>query len=151
MHCRSCGADVNAKAEVCTSCGVRPLNDTKFCQECGASTHDEQEICTSCGCRLIRQSRSGYNFDMNSSSLVYPSNPPKSPGVAVILSCFFCGAGQIYLGQVTKGLVLLVSCFLLVYSAGPFPLAINIATMIDAYTIGKKLENGQPVGQWEFF
>lgn len=150
MHCRSCGAALNPKAEICVSCGVRPLNGTNFCQECGASTKENQEICTSCGSRLLSVNQ-GYVFG-SSTDLVYPAKPPKSPGTAVLLSCLLSGGGQIYLGQVTKGIVIiLVALFLGVFSYGGLTLAINILSMIDANAIGKKLLDGRPVGQWEFF
>lgn len=52
MHCRNCGAEINEKAEICVSCGVRPLSEKKFCQECGAETKPNQELCIKCGCLL---------------------------------------------------------------------------------------------------
>lgn len=33
----------------------------------------------------------------------------KSPGLAAVLSFFFCGLGQIYNGQILKGLIFLVA------------------------------------------
>jgi len=33
----------------------------------------------------------------------------KNPGVAAVLSFFFCGLGQIYNGQILKGIVMLVA------------------------------------------
>ncbi len=36
----------------------------------------------------------------------------KSPGLAAVLSFFFCGLGQIYNGQILKGLILLVAYFI---------------------------------------
>lgn len=33
----------------------------------------------------------------------------KNPGVAAVLSFFFCGLGQIYNGQILKGIVILVA------------------------------------------
>jgi hypothetical protein len=52
MFCRSCGKQVADNAEICMSCGVKPLNATNFCQSCGASTTSEQELCVKCGVRL---------------------------------------------------------------------------------------------------
>ncbi|NLP37987.1 MAG: TM2 domain-containing protein [Firmicutes bacterium] len=151
MYCRNCGAAVNEKAEVCMSCGVRPLNGNKFCQECGAETSEKQEICTKCGCRLVGAGSSGVKID-GSSGMVYPSDPPKSPTTATLLSCFITGIGQIYLGQTLKGIVWLIGGILLsLATGGILALPIWIAVMVDAYRIGKKLESGQPVGQWEFF
>lgn len=52
MHCRNCGKEVLEKAEICPSCGVRPLAEKIYCQECGAETKPNQEICVKCGMRL---------------------------------------------------------------------------------------------------
>lgn len=150
MHCRSCGTSINSKAEICVHCGVRPLNATDYCQECGAHTTEYQEICTSCGSRLLN-TKNTFSFG-DSSDLVYPSNPRKSPGTATLLSCLFSGVGQIYLGQTLKGItIILVAIFLGSISVGSLALAINILSMIDANMIGNKLLRGQPVKQWEFF
>ena len=58
MYCRECGHSVNENAEICTNCGVRPLNGNKFCQSCGTETKDNQELCVSCGAKLVTNSRS---------------------------------------------------------------------------------------------
>ena len=52
MYCRNCAAEVAENAEICTKCGVRPLNASKFCQNCGGETKPEQELCVKCGVRL---------------------------------------------------------------------------------------------------
>ena len=62
MYCKNCGKEVNEKAEICTSCGVRPLTEKKFCQECGSETKENQEICVKCGVRLISDKK---NEDRN--------------------------------------------------------------------------------------
>lgn len=36
----------------------------------------------------------------------------KSPGLVAVLSFFICGLGQIYNGQILKGLILLVAYFI---------------------------------------
>ena len=57
-----------------------------------------------------------------------------------------------YLGQVAKGAVLLVSDIILsFFTAGIAALPFWIIAMIDAHQIGKKLEAGQTVGLWEWF
>ena len=82
--------------------------------------------------------------------MIQPSSPPKSPVVALILSLLLLGgAGQIYLGQVTKGIVLIVATVLL--SCIGIGFIIWIVGIIDAYMIGQKLEGGEPVAEWEFF
>ena len=74
--------------------------------------------------------------------MIHPSG--KSASLALLLSCLIAGIGQIYLGQTLKGLVILAVTFV----TGPIGWVIG---MIDAYLIGKKLEAGQSVGEWEFF
>lgn len=149
MYCRHCGSEVNEKAVVCVKCGVHPLNDSQHCQECGQPTNEKQEICTSCGCRLMRINTTSAG---GGADVIYPSNPPKSPGTAAFLSCLITGVGQMYLGQVKKGLAWLLGGIVLgAISAGILSVPIVIASIVDAHKIGQKLANGQPVGQWEFF
>ena len=80
--------------------------------------------------------------------VVAPSG--KSAGLATLLSCILPGVGQIYLGQVIKGIVILAADIVLGCTV-IIPLVIWIVAMIDANKIGKKLEAGQSVQQWEFF
>lgn len=151
LFCRNCGTKVNKKAEVCISCGVRPLNGNEFCQECGAETSGKQEICIKCGCRLKSLSKGG-NLNIDAQEMVYPSNPPKNPWLAAFLSLCIVGVGQIYLGQTLKGIAWFIGGVILaVISSGILGPVILIAAIIDAYRIGKKLAEGSPVGKWELF
>ncbi len=52
MFCRVCGNSLNDKAEICVSCGCKPLNGKEYCQECGEKTTEKQEMCVKCGCKL---------------------------------------------------------------------------------------------------
>ena len=79
-------------------------------------------------------------------------NNGKSASTATILSCLVIGLGQMYLGQIMKGVAILLGGIVLsTVTAGILGLPIWIAAMIDAYKIGKRLENGETVGQWQFF
>ncbi len=91
-----------------------------------------------------RDERSGAGY-------IYPTNPPKSPH-ACWLNLLLAGVGQIHLGQVGKGLTIVVTTIvvsLLFPCVGTLTLAI-IAT-VDAYQVGAALRAGKPVGNWEFF
>jgi TM2 domain-containing membrane protein YozV len=93
-----------------------------------------------------------YSKSGGNGGFVYPSNPPKSPGTAALLSCLIVGVGQMYLGQIKKGLAWLLGIIVLSFiTAGVLWLPILIASIVDAYKTGQKLANGQPVGEWEFF
>lgn len=149
MYCRNCGSEVAENAEICTKCGVRPLNSNKFCQNCGSEVTAQQEVCTKCGVRLLGGIA---GFQGTGGKMISPSQPPKNPAVATILSCLIAGVGQMYLGQVLKGLVILLGGVVLaIITGGLAGIPIWIAAMVDAYMIGKKLESGQSVGEWEFF
>jgi hypothetical protein len=53
------------------------------------------------------------------------------------------------MGQTVKGIVLLVSSYvLLVVGLGAI---IWIASIIDGYLVGQVLASGRPVGEWQFF
>jgi TM2 domain. len=60
----------------------------------------------------------------------------KNPVVAFLLSFLFCGLGQIYNGQVSKGLLLLVLGWLTACGFG----ILWIISMVDAVMIAKKLQ-----------
>jgi len=63
-----------------------------------------------------------------------------------------CGARQVVLGQVAKGITLLLCNFALAFVTMGLTALITWPLMgIDAYLIAKKLRSGQPVGEWEFF
>lgn len=85
--------------------------------------------------------------------LILPSNPPKDPLLMGILSgCLIAGLGQMVLGQVTKGVMILIgSMVVAVLTAGISIFVTWPLGGIDAYLIAKKLKNGQSVGEWECF
>jgi TM2 domain-containing membrane protein YozV len=76
---------------------------------------------------------------------------PKSPGVALLLSFLWCGAGQIYCGRVGKGILMFVGAVALWFILLGW--IIQIWAMVDAYQTAKRmnlkylqrLQYGQPV------
>ncbi len=60
MYCRNCGNEVSENAEICLSCGVRPLLEKNFCQNCGKETQSNQELCVKCGVLLKSQATDGF-------------------------------------------------------------------------------------------
>lgn len=87
----------------------------------------------------------------NSTMQIQPSDPPKNPILAAVLSfILFGGVGQIYLGQQKKGIILIVVTVLL-YCAFGLGVIINILGAIDAYMLADKLQKGQPIGDMEWF
>ncbi len=87
---------------------------------------------------------------MQSTTQIAPSNPPKDPIIAAVLSLLLLGGvGQMYLGQTKKGVIILVATIVLA--------CVGVGALIpfvgayDAYVIGNKLKEGKPVGDMEFF
>lgn len=62
---------------------------------------------------------------------------PKSPGIALLLSLLIPGVGQMYNGQVAKGILMLIGCILawLVFLGW----IIWIWAMVDAYSTAKEM------------
>ncbi|MBP5674431.1 MAG: zinc-ribbon domain-containing protein [Lentisphaeria bacterium] len=161
MFCTNCGQEIPNNAAVCSHCGVAIGMEKKFCANCGQAVNANQAICLKCGCALPQmqtpnnmpqmQTPNNMNNAQNAGQkMIQPSG--KSATTATILSCLITGLGQIYLGQTIKGVVMLLGGIVIsLITAGIAGLPIWIITMVDAYKIGKKLEAGQSVGEWEFF
>ncbi len=67
---------------------------TKFCPSCGKELQFENaEICPNCGVRI--------------SSPPLPQSEIKSPGIAAIASFVVPGLGQIYCGQIGRGIMII--------------------------------------------
>jgi serine/threonine protein kinase len=73
----------------------------------------------------------------------------KSPFIAAVLSFLFLGgAGQMYLGQWVKGIIIIaVHIPLMLFGIGFFTIPLVVG---DAYGVAKKVKQGMPVGEWEF-
>jgi TM2 domain-containing membrane protein YozV len=72
----------------------------------------------------------------------------KNPGVAAVLSFFWAGLGQIYNGQLAKGLLFMVAyafCVLLIFVLIGIILVpiLWIIGMIDAYTTAQRYNETQ--------
>ena len=79
----------------------------------------------------------------------------KNPVTATILSVVITGAGQMYNGQVPKGIVMLIACLflglLLGVAAWLITIPVWVISAVDANLIAKKINSGKKVGDWEFF
>lgn len=152
MHCTNCGQEIANNAAVCTHCGVAVGQEKKFCANCGQAVNANQAICLGCGCPLAQTQMGNRmnNAQNGGQKTIQPSG--KSASTAVLLTCLITGLGQMYLGQVLKGVVILLAAIVIgVATAGVGAPVIWIVAMVDASKIGKKLEAGQSVGEWEFF
>jgi TM2 domain-containing membrane protein YozV len=146
MYCRNCATPIPNFAEYCPGCGLRQMYGRRFCQNCAIEVGPQQDVCLRCGVALV-----GSMIASPGQKLILPG-AGKSGATAAILSCLIVGLGQMYLGQILKGILLLgIAIVVGFYSFGLGALPISIIAIIDAYRVGSKLEAGRPVGEWEFF
>lgn len=116
---------------VCTSCGKN------ICSNCAMEVGGKI-ICKSCAEKMANNNiAAGPNASINH----------KEPILSVILSFFIPGLGQIYNGQVGKGLALIlgiiISVILMMFLCGFVTyLAIWLYAMYDAYIVADKLNKG---------
>ena len=88
----------------------------------------------------------------NSTITIQPSDPPKNPIVAAVLSLIVLGGvGQIYLGQQKKGIILIVAWVLGWCTFGVLTSVAAIVGAIDAYMLADKLQKGQAIGDMQWF
>jgi len=85
----------------------------RYCEHCGAEVPNGAKFCRSCGKALTQTGD-------NSPQPAVPAQPPaqyaaqgqpvfyKNPGVATVLSFLWAGAGQIYNGEIGKGIAFIV-------------------------------------------
>lgn len=113
---------------------------TKFCSNCGAEIDARAEICPKCGVRVAPPPPP-------------TSNPPtvmaerKNEGLSAVLSFLFVGLGQIYNGQIGKGIlfivvgVVAVLSMLILIGFLLYPL-FWVYNIYDAYTTAKAINAG---------
>ena len=71
----------------------------------------------------------------------YIEQPEHQPGMALLLSLILCGTGQIYNGEVSKGIMMMVLCFLLWFVLLGW--VVHIWSIVDAVVVAERL-NRQP-------
>jgi TM2 domain-containing membrane protein YozV len=142
-QCPRCQAPVADEVVFCPNCGENVRSPQQaFCPSCGVQNNAWNHVCVSCGRALSGYTASGHQV-----------------WLAVLLSFFFTGAGQIYNRQVTKGVVLLIVTFValpivtfLSCGTGAVLYApLWIVGIIDAALVGQKIANGRQVAEWEWF
>jgi len=128
-----------------------------FCTRCGSEINREESFCKNCGRKLFFLGDTPYYQQVTlpfpeTIEMVYPSNPPRSHLLAVILSLFVIGIGQMYVGQLAKGAALFIVALIVSVLIMPYAyIGFWGIGMIDTYRISNKLHKKHPVRQWEWF
>lgn len=119
--------------------GTTSERGKKFCVNCGAEIDAKAEICPKCGVRVAPPPPS-----------VAPTFPVarKNEGISAVLSFLFVGLGQIYNGEIAKGIMFLIIGIILVFTMIfligfiLYPL-FWIYNIYDAYNTAKRINAGQ--------
>jgi TM2 domain-containing membrane protein YozV len=107
--------------------------ETKFCSNCSAEIDKDAEICPKCGVRV-------------KAAPTYVEK--KSTGIAAVLSFVVPGLGQIYNGQIGKGILFVIISIILVLSMLVlvgfilYPL-FWVYNIYDAYKTAQKINAGE--------
>jgi TM2 domain-containing membrane protein YozV len=118
------------------------MTETKYCTDCGAQIDEKAEICPKCG---VRQSAPGaYHTTSNQ------RHQQKNPGLAAVLSALVIGLGQIYNGQIAKGILIFVAAIIsailwFVIIGIIFSIIIWIYAVYDAYNTAQRINNSEIV------
>jgi TM2 domain-containing membrane protein YozV len=101
-----------------------------YCSRCGRENRENARFCANCATPLI-----------NATVVLHSA---KSPGLAAVLSFLWCGLGQIYNGQIGKGIAFLVaylfSLILIIAILGIITTPILwIWGIVDAYNTAERL------------
>lgn len=141
--CPLCAASVAVDATKCPTC--KGTIGTVTCPACKEKAPIDAALCPHCGTGL-RPVQPVVGSITAGQAMIQPSNPPKSPLSACLLSFLICCIpfGHFYIGQTMKGLVWIG---ISVFTGGVG----SIVAAVDAYMCAKKLERGQPIGEMEFF
>ena len=117
-----------------------------YCSKCGFELDSSSQFCNRCGAPTGRSPAAQLpaNVATPGQPQVIVVQSGKSAGLAAVLSFFWCGLGQIYNGQIGKGLLfgfLYLVSFILIFAV------IGIVTtpllwiwgMVDAYQTSERL------------
>lgn len=77
----------------------------------------------------------------------------KSPVLAALLSFLLVGMGQVYLGQIEKGvtMIVIVLSLMLIITPGSWGMVILFLNVVDAFVLARRMNQGKELGAWQFF
>lgn len=148
-YCTNCGETIHEQAEICTGCGVRQGTLIHYCYNCGKPIQEHQELCLNCGVNPRKIKKQAIHGSSTSSQAKGQVNVTLATIVGYLLPGL---PSLLWYGQKTKGIVFIgvsILCLLLFPVVGNIILGVGGA--IDAYQLGKRVNQGEALGPWTFF
>lgn len=90
------------------------------------------------GGAMVLAGSNGQNLPIAMSDIEQPEH---QPGMALLLSLILCGTGQIYNGEVSKGIMMMVLCFLLWFVLLGW--VVHIWSIVDAVVVAERINKRQ--------
>lgn len=119
----------------CENCGAPISENATYCERCGEKTGSPGPAPTS-------PSPAGQALPLQHAKDTAELQK-KNPFIALILSLIITGVGQMYNGQLKKGLVLLVVVIILWVFFWPIAIIVWLFGMYDAYATARKINKGE--------
>jgi len=169
MICNNCGSQLGNTAKFCGSCGCPTSPDTLgnwstsgdgrtsptspvsalFSESAQFQTHEPQS--TLPPQQPVHHQYEQMNPSFNSPPLIYQYQIPvhtvyvkrKEPGLALLLSLLIPGLGQIYNGDVGKGIAFMIAFFVLIWIG--VGIVFWIWAMIDAHQVATNINFGRRI------
>ena len=104
-----------------------------YCENCGKELGFNEDVCSKCGSRVGGETvfiQSG--FEASPSSVIY-NIPAKNAGYAVLFSFLFAGLGQLYVGKIVRGLLIMLGYAILGALAGGI---LALGVLVDDGSLG---------------
>lgn len=126
----------------CPGCGKESPSDAKYCSSCGASLYADISDDSTTNQNLLSEEEK--RSDTNDITV------KKSPSTAAVLSLFFVGSGQVYNGQLTAAILLLLANFIGLFIVDVYSrvlgaliiIAVALGGAKHAYSTAKKMNSG---------
>ena len=112
----------------------------EFCHSNANKNPIGEKFCANCG-YLLRESH----------AIRMPQS--KSPVLAALLSFLLVGMGQIYIGQIEKGvtMIVIVLSLMIAVAPGPWGIVIVVFNVVDAFVLARRVNRGKEPRTWQFF
>lgn len=153
------GETVLTKALVCDACGSANRSEFSFCPTCGVNDRFTRRTVLAESPRTTQATPTQWfgalGVALSEEWARMMRSEKRASGINAALSFVVPGVGQMFAGQMAKGIVLLLLIQLLVHNLGWSPFGVTLLVLrvlfaLDAYRIGEKRRRGRKVHDWEW-